>query len=382
MKLLRSACRSFLCIVVIAAQAIASNARNINPVEKNLKIRIDFQSARAVADLLGRNHVSDDDLSRVAELFGNRQLVKKVAARNSSVTTETFKQTLRRAIENQSLAADPFEWQTVKKHLPEIRLLLNRIEKDQDALFADLENLIQPYVPGDLKADATAVLLVGGGSLGFTLNDDRNFYVALHKIGSDYEGLKYLVAHELYHSIQTLGRQKRIANLNAVKPPDNIRKSLIIIESTYVEGTATLVGSPLDAKNLKQFGQRRQDDYKKNLARSRQNFALFEALLFQAYSDPHSDIGQLYNIGFTTAFDETLYYVGYRMARDIEKYQGKRTIASLVVRNPLELFNLYVELYKKNTDPALLKFSPTTEDILSKLQKWKGQNALIYGDAQ
>jgi hypothetical protein len=378
MKFLRLAYWLFLCIVVMTAQTITSNAQNTNRAEKNLNISIDFQSARAVADLLSRKRVADADLNRVAALFGNQQLIRKAARNNPTVTAETFKQTLRGAIENQSFAEDPFEWQTVKRNLPEIRLLVARIEKEQNALFANLENLLQPYVPVDLKVDATAVLLVGGGSLGFTLSDDQNFYVALHKIGGDYEGLKYIVAHELYHSIQTLGREKRIASLKAVKPPDNVRNSLIIIESAYVEGTATLVGSSLGAKNLKQFGQSRQDEYKKNLARSRQNFALFEALLFQAYHDPNANLQQLYNIGFTTAFDETLYYVGYQMARDIEKYQGKQAIAALVGKNPLELFNLYVELYKKNNDPALLKFSPTTEDILSKLQQWKGQNALIY----
>jgi hypothetical protein len=361
----------------MTARVTVLKAQNIKRAEKNLKIRIDFQSARAVVDLLGRNRVTADELSRVAGLFGNQQLIRKVAGNKTNITAETFKQTLRQAIENQSLSEDPFEWQTVKKNLPEIRLLINQIEKDQNALFTDLENMIQPYVPADLKADATAVFLVGGYSLGFAFGDG-NFYVALHKTGGDYEGLKYIVAHELYHSIQSLGREKRIASLKEVKPPDNVRSSLIIIESVYIEGAASLVGSPLDAKNLKQLGQSQQDEYKKNLARSRQNFALFEALLFQAYNDPNADARRLYNIGFTTAFDQTLYYVGYRMARDIEKYQGKKATASLVGKNPLELFDLYVELYKKNNDNSLIKFSRTTEAILSELQKWKGQNALIY----
>jgi hypothetical protein len=38
----------------------------------------------------------------------------------------------------------------------------------------------------------------------------------------------------------------------------------------------------------------------------------------------------------------------------------------------------FITFKKKNNNPALLKFSPTSEDILSKLQKWKELNALIY----
>ena len=57
MKLLSWAHWSFLCIVLIVAQTIVSNGQNINRGEKKLKIRIDFQSARAVVDLLSRNQV-------------------------------------------------------------------------------------------------------------------------------------------------------------------------------------------------------------------------------------------------------------------------------------------------------------------------------------
>jgi hypothetical protein len=371
MKLLDSAFCSFVGVVIVLMLAFSTNAQNSGRVEKNLKINLDFQCARAIVDLLERNRVGDDDLSRIAGLSGNQRLIKKVAGYNSTATPETFKKTLRQTVENQSLSEDPFDWQSVKKNLPQIRLLINRIEKEQAAFFSELESLIQPYTPPDLKADITATFLVGGGALGFTMDGSDGFHVALHKIGGDYEGLKYLVAHELYHSVQGFGMKRRQANLNFVKPPENVRNSLIIIENTYTEGTATLVGDSLNAKNLKPFGQSQQDEYKKNLMRLRQNFALFEMLLFQAQNDPNADIEQLYNIGFSTEFDETLYYVGYRMAQGIEKYKGKQAIAALVAKNPIEFFNQYIEIYKKNNDPKLIKFSKSTEDILLNLQQWK-----------
>ncbi len=360
----------FLCVAWILAQTILLNAQETNRAENNLKIQIDFQSARAIVNLMKQNRVSDDELNRVAELKGNQKLIKKIAGNNLNETTETFKKTLRQAIENQKIAEDRFDWQSVRKNLPEIQTLTDQIENNKAAFLADIKRLIQPYTPKDLKGEVTATFLVGGGSLGFAFDNDPNFYVALHKIGGDYEGLKYIVAHELYHSIQELGRRKRLMNQLKAKLPDNIRNGLVIVDNTYLEGTATLVGDFLDAKNLKQLGQSLKDEYVKNLDRSRQNFALLETLLFQAYSDPNADIQQLYNIGFTTAFDETLYYAGYRMTRAIEKYKGKQTVALLVEKNPLEFFNLYIEIYKAHGDDStLIKFNKSTEEILLKLQE-------------
>lgn len=378
MKLLRPAYLQLLAIAWIAAQSIVCNGQDSRSAAANFRVSVEIESARGVAALLERNQVDEAELSRVAALPGNRDLIRKVARSHKQVTAETFKQTLRGVIEGRDVQPDPFEWQTVKTSLPEIRLMLRRIEQERDTLSAEIEKMIKPFVGEGLNGDAKAVLLVGGGSLGFTLNDSSSFYVALHKIGADYEGLKHIIAHELYHNIQTQGRERRIARLKGVKPPDSVRNSLILLESTYVEGTATLVGSPLEAKDLKNLGESQKEEYKKNLARSRQNFALFESLLFQAHNDPNANVQQLYNIGLTALFEQPLYYVGYQMARDIEKYEGRPAIAALTTKNPLEFFSVYMELYKKKNDPSLLRFSPTTEAILHKLQEWKGKNALIY----
>ena len=364
MRLFFSVMIACLCLIQILAASVTKNARRN---DSNLKIGIDFQSARAVINLLGRSQVTEAELNEVAKLPGNQQLIKKVFEADSVHGEEVFKETLHQAIENQKIGEDPFDWQTVRQKLPEINLLISQIENNQSVLRIELENIIRPYTPNDLKIDVTAFFLVGGGSLGFTLDGDFNFYVGLHKTGGDYEALRYLIAHELYHSIQAIGARRRQLAAVSIKSPANILKSLMLVRNVYTEGTATLVGSPLEATNLKQFGQAQQEEYRKNLARSRQNFALFDALLFQAYNDPAADADQMYAIGFSTSFDETLYYVGYRMARDLAKYEGKQVIAPLINKNPLELFRLYIELYKSKNDPALIKFNKSTEDILMNL---------------
>ena len=249
-------------LFLVAPQESAAMRKNSRRT-KNLTIQIDFRSARAVIDLLNRAQVGDAELDAAA-LSGNRQLIKKVFGDDLVQGRETFKKTLRQIIEGQPMAEDPFDWQNVKQHLPEINLLIEQIERNQPQLLAETENIIAPYTPADLKIETAAVFLVGGGSLGFAFSDDPDFYVGLHKAGGDYEGLKYLIAHELYHSIQQVGVRRRLAGAQPVKRPENIAKSAMLVDNVYLEGTATFVGNPLEANNLKQFGQARQDEYRQN----------------------------------------------------------------------------------------------------------------------
>ena len=228
------------------------------------------------------------------------------------------------------MESDPYEWQSVKKNLKDIRFLINQIERTQVSFLQDINNLILPYTPTDLRGEVRACFILGGAAMGFTFDNNPTLNVALHKINGDYEGLKYLVAHELYHSIQTLGIQNFNAGKNLGTIPVPLNNSFQIILNVWAEGTATLVGNTANVKNPKWFSKFTQEEFHKNADRSRQNFALMEALLYQSFNDPDASAEQIYNIGFTTAYDQTLYYAGYEMAKVIEKYRDKKTVAAII----------------------------------------------------
>jgi len=340
---------------------------------QNVKVAVDFKSAKAITDALAKNKISEAEIEKIADLEGNRELIKKMTSLGLKDSEKVFKKTLREIIQNGKVGGeDYFKWNLVRQNLKEINALTTRIEREKSALLADLNQIISDYTPADLQADVKARLLVGGNSLGFLNDNDPALNIALHKIGDDFEGLKYLLAHELYHSIEAVGdeqRKQKLPRSNAA-PPVNIANAYTVAFNVYNEGAATFVGDFTKIKNPLAFTSNRQAEYEKNARRMRQNFALFEALLFRAYHDPSADVNQLYSVAFTTSFEESGYYVGYRMAEIIEKYEGKAAIADLVNKNPLEFFKKYIEIYKKYDEPRAMKFSPAVEKILLAMQVW------------
>ncbi|GAB3915750.1 DUF5700 domain-containing putative Zn-dependent protease [Larkinella terrae] len=362
----------FAFIGLFCRQSFSREIQKPSP-KSGIEIQLDFESAKAITALLTKPKTTDAELDRIAKLYGSQQLIKKVSGYDKTANETVFKQTLREITESGTVKGnDPFDWKAVKSQLSGIRQLINQLET-KATFVEDVKNRILPYSPPNINGKVRACFLVGGGSLGFTLGNEDTFNVALQKIGDDYEGLVNLVAHELYHSVQQIGERNRQLEKSAAEPPKPVSNAYFLLANLWSEGTANLVGEFVKSKNPKEFSRQQQDDYARNGERARQNFALFESLLFSAFHDPAADMGELYNIAFTTAFDETSYYTGYRMAKVIEQYRGKEVLAGLINQDPIEFCRLYVAIYKQNPDKNLIRFSSSTEAILAKLDEWKGK---------
>ncbi|ADB39702.1 DUF5700 domain-containing putative Zn-dependent protease [Spirosoma linguale] len=335
-----------------------------------ITIQLDFESAKAITHLMSLTAVTSAQLDRVAKLYGNQQLIAKIAYNNKTNDETVFKQTLRELIETGTIKGeDPFYWQVVKTNLASTTKLIDQVET-KGSFQDEVKALILPYCPPTNQVTARACFLAGGGSLGFTIGDDPTFNVALQQIGDDYEGLVYMVAHELYHTVQQVGQQSRKKEKLTGEPPKSIANAYMLLENLWSEGTATLVADFTKIKEPKSVAKRQQDEYEQNGQRSRQNFVLFESLLFSAYQDSTVSPSQLYNISFTTAFDQTGYHTGYRMAKEIEAHRGKAVLAALVNQSPIEFCRVYIRLYQEHPDKINIKFSAATEAIIAKLQPW------------
>ncbi len=178
------------------------------PPEK-LNVSVDFESARLISLLLSKKSVTEAELDKAANVYGSKQLIDKVKG-YSGADASVFKSTLREVIETGTVKGnDPYNWKEVKNNLRAIKLLLNKLSASPDAFINDIKLKIKAYTSDQVDANIKACFLIGGGSLGFTQGDGMTFNVALQKIGDDYDGLKLLVAHELYHSIQAAGQASR-----------------------------------------------------------------------------------------------------------------------------------------------------------------------------
>jgi hypothetical protein len=336
--------------------------------QADIQLEFDASAARTLLDLLERKEVSDEEIQRVITLPGTQAMIKQASRFDPAATADNFKLSLRRIVETGVSESDPFRLTLVKSRLPLVRALLKRIESNPRVFVDAVTSRMREYAPDNVSLKSKVYFIVGGTSDGFAPTKDE-FYIALHYYGDDYDGLKALMAHELFHHVQATIRSARATDKPATPPPANVTNSLAILSNTVNEGTASMVGDALLLPGGKQYSDFFKAKYKKNLDRIKSNFALFEALLYRAYNDPGADFGQLNNLGFSGTWDSPLYFVGYRMGKVIEKYKGKEAIKASVGRDPLEFFNQYIEIYQKQNDPEIIKLSKPCEEILRKLQE-------------
>lgn len=339
-----------------------------SPAVNELQIEIDIESAEAICTLLEQKKADTLQIKRAADLYGNRLLIQKVEGYSGS-GEDIFKKTLIEIIETGTIKGrDDFNWKLVKSKLTEIRELLSYITRDKEKFMAEVRALIQPFMPSGLTAQARANFLAGGGSLGFTIGSDPTFNVALQKIGNDIEGLKFLVAHELYHTLQDIGQQRRSYTKNESGLSYQQKTSYYLCYNLWAEGIANFVGDMSLLKEPNAFSREQAGLYQKNRERRYQNFQLFEALLYRQFNDSTMNYGETYNIAFTTAYDETSYFVGYEMARQIAKHKGNQAIAALLTKDPIRFLSEYIELYKTlPEDKSIIPFSTSIEEIIMQL---------------
>lgn len=360
--------KAFFSIILLLA-FVVSNARA--QADSPIKIKLDFESAQLITKLMTVKTISDAQMNTVVAAYGNQQLIKKVKG-YSGFGEDVFRATLKEVIQTGTVKGnDPYNWKVVKANLPQLQKLIAKLSANQQGFMADVTALIQSYTPAQVTANVRACFLVGGGSLGFVIGNEKTFNVALQKIGDDYEGLKYLVAHELYHTMQGEGQglRKKTTDKNA---PFNVQASYAIAYNVWSEGTATLVGDFAAVKTDAPFTKVQKEEWAKNIERQRQNFYLFETMMFKAAKDTGANYEELYNVGFTTSFDESLYFVGYEMGKKIEQYEGRKAIADMLVKDPLVFVEEYIKLYKEHKDDkSFIRFDASTEEIIAKLGVWK-----------
>ncbi len=357
----------FLLLFIVSLPAFSQD----NPVKnQQLTISVDIESAAAITELLSQSKADTFQLKKVAGLYGNQLLIKKVKG-YSGAGEDVFIQTLKEIIETGTVKGnDEYNWKLVKSRLPEIKKLVAYISSNKEKFIGEVKAIIEPYTPADLNATAKACFLAGGGSLGFTIGNDPTFNVALQKIGNDVNGLQYLVAHELYHTLQDVGQKTRSYKKESDGITYTSKASYYLLYNVWAEGIATYVADMSKLKKNASFSEEQIAHYQKNRERRYQNFQLFEALLYRQFNDTSTDYQSSYDIAFSTAFDETGYFVGYEMARQITKHKGNQAIADLLTKDPIRFTIDYINLYKSRLDDkSFIRFSKSVEDIVSKLME-------------
>ena len=314
--------------------------------------------------LLERGDTSPAALDRVARLPTVRVVIAKAALYDPRATEASYEAGLKALIKGGPIPPDdPFRFQRVRDRLPQVREMVARLERDPPAFGRDIVAMLAPYTPAGVRVDATVALVLGGTSDGWT-EGGKTFYVAVDMLQGDYAGVVLLAAHELYHIAQG-GFMPVVRSHAAAK---NVAATENLLISTVSEGSAAYLADPLRVTNGGSYIAWFQEKYRANFRRLAHNFALLDQLLYRAWHDSTADIDELYLLGFSGFFESPGYFVGYRMAQQIDKYDGRAGLLAVYQQPPAEFFRRYLALAAAHSDDKMfIPFSAEVEVIVGNL---------------
>jgi hypothetical protein len=204
--------------------------------------------------------------------------------------------------------------------------------------------------------------VAGGASDGFVMDGDPEpaFFMAIDRSQGDIDGVKLNMTHELYHVAQRAARARapnpamRGFNQSSSTPP--VRLLTTVLE----EGSAVYVAEPMLAHGSGPYISEWRSGYARNrpAAVIAANFALFDTLLARLATGSIK-WEEAYEKGFSNKCPP-LYFVGYEMAKAIDRTYGHARIGAYFQEHPAAFFKDYLALSRKAPGAVPAKFSAET----------------------
>jgi hypothetical protein len=305
-----------------------------------------------------------------------RAMITKMAMYDRSVTAESFKAAIISLANGGT--GEPFDLARLRADPEPTRRMLARLANKSDSISHQIADRLQSFTPDGLEVHARLRVLVGAAHQnGWVPNDQQkrpDFYVDLGFHREEMESLINSATHELFHVIQ--GQVQPSFDSAFAERPDlpgparELHKAHAVLLNLVIEGMATYVG---DASIYTSTGPRIEHDQrelKRQLGRANDIFALFDTILFRISHDPDAPLGTLLNIGFGGQWDETGYFVGYRMTKTIDRYSGRERLRVLVAMPPEQFVTDYITLATAHPDdPDITRLAAPSVATVDELQR-------------
>lgn len=249
------------------------------------------------------------------------------------------------------------------------RRKVGEIKSRQAELAADIAGRLAPYAAPGTRFHGALVLAVPYFSCG-GFERGLSFFVDVGcldgDISRDLNALEVLVAHETFHAIQA--QTFYPAPIDAPDITDADTALSYLFATLLREGSALYVSGASDLLQQQDggpFTRLTQSFGRKNADRLEQNFSLLSALLAYAAEAPAGQervrAEAVEDAAFDGgAFEEFGYYVGARMAGDIEAAWGREALVCVMVL-PAEQFVLAHDAATNGRDGALRLGSEAVE---------------------
>ena len=360
-------------LAALAAAMIGLGGHAIAATPK-FDVRVDTSGAdvvlaAALSDPVHAAAAADAALENPAVLA----LIAKMGKYDKAVTADAFKAAVVEVARGGSGA--PFDLARLRKDPDPTRRMLARLKSDGETIAARIAERLSAFTPAGLDLQTRLFVLVGSNQNGWVpVQTVPDFYVDLGFHGEEVESVMAVASHELFHVVQGKLRPDWTAEFKDRPdlPPDGrgLHRAHAVLENLFLEGMATYVGDATAFTATGPHIARDQRELKRNLARADEIFALFDTVLYRARHDPDAPLDTLLNIGFGGAWDQTGYYVGYRMAQVIDRYLGRERLRTLVTLPPEAFISDYIALSQAHRDdPQITHLSSATVATVADLKQ-------------
>ncbi|MDQ4121858.1 MAG: hypothetical protein M3209_10485 [Acidobacteriota bacterium] len=331
-------------------------------------MRFDYEGAEALIEALERDSLSDADVDNLLRIHGIRAMVDNVTVFNPPIGVPEFRQEIQNFARTKQRGEHGrnFQFHDVWRNRDNVRSLIKAIRTDERKIIRQTLDQIQTYNLNSGKLAINVYFVAGGVSDGFLFDkqDQPAFYANLVRANGDFNGVLANMSHEAFHVMQKAAQ--RCAGLTAVA--DETLKLPVaerLLAITLSEGVANYVVDPTRSAATGTNMESSRQRYRRNAEpeRIKENFALFDAVLSDLRANritwQEADFR-----GFSGNNDARFYFVGYEMAKAIEKYCGRKCISKLFEKPPVEFFRQYIALYRKHPE-LTARFSKETEDFIT-----------------
>ena len=343
--------------IIIGLLLICRPAFGADGERGDISITFDVTAARAVLSLFNSSDPTKGEVTRLLSHPAIQATISQTERFSDGANADAYVDSLWAVLRGQEPEHDPFNFQGVRDRLTGIESAISSIAAKGDTISTNVGERLASYTPSHLSLETTLYAVVGGTSDGWAPGDG-NFYVALQYFREDVPGLTCMVTHEMYHVAQPAFFSDRTDDTQT-------RNADSLVRNLLAEGTATLVGNPMDFVGDGTYLQFLKNKHSRNMDRLEENFALFEALYYRAMRDPEAEFANLYNLGFSGNWDSPLYFVGFSIAQGLERHLGRGALVELLANGTgADVLSEYIRVYTENDDHELVKFTGSIEGLI------------------
>jgi hypothetical protein len=242
--------------------------------------------------------------------------------------------------------------------------------KTKESFYEDeLNKALLPYISPDQQINVEIVGVLGGTSTGYTFGDWDKFYISLHHMKGDPDYLFSIFKHELFHNLQSFRfKGQPITDKLRGAEGDEYNKlftSYILIQALYNEGTATYLDRWLEKDRTEANA-----GFIERALKSKRNeeyiFYMFDKLISALpENNTGKDLNSIYNIFFTTRFDEAGYHIGSVITEYLLE-QSEHELTYYMDRSPVFFIADYIK-YSDEDDKTPYHFSDEFKQVVMEL---------------